>query len=243
MNSKLTLPVLLLMLSFLFGCGAIDRAFLKSQDDDSPRVLAEAGNDAMNEKKYRKAIKHYTMLKEQYPFSPYTPAAELGLGDAYFFDRQYVAAENTYKEFAALHMTHEAMPYVLFQIGRSNFKQFQAIDRPQEDVKEGLQYFLRLQETYPESEYAEKAAPYVTESRRRIAEHELYVADFYWRQKAYGSAWKRYTYVAEQFQDLPKIHEYAQQRSDLSYLKHQLSNSQQRRDSDEGTWKRWFRWL
>jgi outer membrane protein assembly factor BamD len=244
MNKRSLLPFLFLLLLFplIYGCGIIDHYFMKPPEDTA-QELAEAGSDAMREKNYGKAIQFYTKLKDRYPFSPYTPTAELGLADAYFLDKQYQAAEENYKEFEALHPTHEAIPYVLFQIGRTNFEQFQAIDRPQEDVREALQYFTRVQEGYPEHEYGEKAGKYVTECRRRIAEHELFVADFYWRQKAYGSAWQRYSYVAENFTDLPLINQYAKRRSDLAYLQHQLSSSQKKRESDEGTWKRWFKWL
>jgi outer membrane protein assembly factor BamD len=242
MNKFFSIPLLFLLLTFSTGCGVIDH-FLLKPPEDTARELAEAGSDAMREKNYGRAIKYYTNLKDRYPFSPYTPAAELGLADAYFFDKQYKAAEENYKEFEALHPAHEAVPYVLYQIGRSNFEQFQAIDRPQEDIREGLQYFIRVRETFPESEYAEKAGKYVVECRRRMAEHELYVADFYWRQEAYGSAWQRYDHVAEQYTDLPMIHRYAQKRSDLAYLKYQLSNAKQKREADEGTWRRWFKWL
>jgi outer membrane protein assembly factor BamD len=242
MNRRALLPLLFAVLVFQFGCGVIDQFFLKPPEDTA-RELAELGNDAMAEKKYGRAIKYYTKLKDSYPFSPYTIPAELGLADAYFFDRQYVAAEEAYKEFEALHPTHEAIPYVLYQIGMSNFEQFQSIDKPQEENKEAMRYFTRVVETYPDTEYAKKAGAYIVESRKRIAGHELYVADFYWRQKEYGPAWQRYTYVAENFSDLPEIHHYATRRSELAYYKHQLSTSKKKHEHEEGTWKRWFKWL
>lgn len=242
MHKSLLCLVLFMGVTMLSGCGIIDSYFL-SPPENTARELAEAGTDAMQEKNYGKAVEYFTMLKDRYPFSPYTTQAELALADAYFHDEQYMAAEDSYKEFEALHPRHEAIPYVLFQIGRANYMQFKSIDRPQTQVEEGLQYFLRLQETYPGTQYAEKAGEFVIKSRTRLAEHELYVADFYWRRDSFGPAWNRYKYVAEEFPDLPEIQEYARRKGELAYLKLQLDASREIRERDEGTWKKWFKWL
>ncbi|MFW6324382.1 MAG: outer membrane protein assembly factor BamD [Desulfovibrionales bacterium] len=241
-NTKIFLPVAFLILMLQYGCGIIDYAFLKPPEDTA-RELAEAGSESMQSKNYGKAIDYYTKLKERYPFSPYTTSAELQLADAYFLDGQYKAAEASYKEFESVHPRHEAIPYVLFQIGKANYNQFKSIDRPLEDVDEALQYFRRLEEGYPDTDYAEKAREYIKASRKRMAEHELYVARYYWGQNDWGPAWKRYEYVAENFSDLPEVREYARERADQAYLKFRVSSSKKERESAEGTWKSWFRWL
>ena len=233
---------LLLLLSAASGCGIIDYYFLPPPEDTA-QELYESGVTAMQEKDYDDAVEYFTKLKDRFPFSPYAPRAEIGLGDAYYMDERYPEAVEAYKEFEALHPADEEIPYVLFQIGMSSFRQFKSIDRRQDNIREGLDYFYRLEENYPGSKYAGAAKEYIVKSRRVLAEHEVYIADFFWRSERYGSAWKRYVYVVENFPDLPNIQAYAKRRAQNSYYEYQKELSQEEREQIEGSWKEWFEWL
>ncbi|HKK34614.1 MAG TPA: outer membrane protein assembly factor BamD [Desulfomicrobiaceae bacterium] len=224
------------------GCGVIDYYFL-TPPEDTARELVEAGNDAMQAKEYGNAIEYYTKLKDRYPFSPFTPEAELKLGDAYFLDEQFRAASETYREFEALHPRHEAIPYVLFQIGLSGYKQFETIDLPQQSTAEALEYFRRVVETYPGTPYAVQAQEYIVKCRRHQAEYEIFVADFYWRTKRYKAAWQRYSFVAEEFPEIEDVREYAMARGKVAYLKHQEAVSTRSLEAENGSWKQYFDWL
>lgn len=241
-SSLLTIPACLFFLVFLSGCGVIDYYFL-TPPEDTAQELAQAGFESMEAKDYRQAITYFTKLKDRFPFSPYTTAAELALGDAYFLSEQYEAAAQTYLEFESLHPGHEAIPYVLFQIGMSYFNQFETIDRPAENLELALQYFTRVGQSYPGSAQARDVPPLIEQTRTHMAEHELYVADFYWRRGTYGPAWQRYRSVAQNFSDIPEIAEYAQRQADFAYYRHQKEQSRQEREEREGSWKRFLEWL
>lgn len=235
--------VLLFMLLLAPGCVWIDNYFLPPPEDTA-QELFEAGMDAMNEKDYNDAQDYFTKLKDRFPFSPFAMKAELALGDAYFLDDEYLLALDAYKEFEALHPGNEEIPYVLYQIGQSNFNLFRSIDRRQENVKEGLEYFYRLEETYPNSEYAEPARDLIVKSRRILAEHEVYVADFFWRTGQYGPAWHRYQYVVENFSDIPELRDYARKRAEYSYFEYQKTLSEEERLRIQGSWTLWLKeWL
>ena len=226
----------------LSGCGLLDYYFLPPPEETA-QELYEAGMDAMAEQDYSSAQDYFTKLKDRYPFSPFTVDAELALGDSYFLDGEYLLAADAYKEFDALHPAHPQTPYVLFQIGMSNFNQFRTIDLRQSNVMDGLEYFYRVKDQYPDSPYAASAEEYIAKSRRILAEHELYVADFFWRTEKYGAAWKRYTYVVENFPDVPELHEYAKKRAEYSYYEYQKDESRQEQEETYGTWKDYFEWL
>ena len=226
----------------LSGCGFIDYFFLPPPEDTA-QELFEAGQDAMNEKNYDDAAEYFTKLKDRYPFSPYTPRAELALGDAYFLDNRFDEAADAYKDFESMHPRHEQIPYVLYQIGVSNYKQFKSIDMPQEHVAEALEYFLRLTEMFPESNYAKQAQKYIQNCRRYLAEHEIFVADFYWHVERYGAAWKRYQSIISEFKDLPDIVHYASKKAEVAYLRFQKHRSEKKREKIQGSWKQWFDWL
>lgn len=238
----LRVSVLIVCLAALSGCGIIDY-FLVEPPEDTPQELFEAGQQAMHDKSYSNAAECFVKLKDRYPFSPYTTQAELMLGDAYFLDKQWPSAVNSYKEFESLHPRHEQMPYVLFQIGVANFNQFSSIDRPQTNVAEALEYFHSLREQYPDSPYAQPAAEYIAKSRRHMADHELFVANFYWTNEQFGPAWHRYQYVVTNFPDLPEVAEYATRMSELSYYEYQKTKAEQSRQQEYGSWRQYFDWL
>ncbi|TVM15834.1 outer membrane protein assembly factor BamD [Oceanidesulfovibrio indonesiensis] len=233
---------LLLFVTLLGGCGIIDYMYLPVPEDTA-QELWEAGVDHMNQTDYYRAARYFTQLKDRYPFSPYTVQAELALGDALFLNGDYEAAMDAYLEFEMLHPRHEEMPYVLFQIGVSGYKAFTTIDRPQPLVAEGIQYLRRLQETYPDSAYAEEATEYIRLSREILAKRELFVADFYWKRERFNGAWSRYTYVAENFGDLPEYAEYARRQAELSYLRFQQQASENVLRRQHGSWRDYFQWL
>ncbi|ABB38862.1 outer membrane assembly lipoprotein YfiO [Oleidesulfovibrio alaskensis G20] len=234
--------VMLSLLATLSGCGIIDYFFLPPPEDTA-QELFESGNDAMREKDYASATDYFSKLKDNFPFSPYAIEAELSLGDAYFLDEEYAMAAEAYKEFETLHPRHKAIPYVLFQIGNANLKSFVSIDRPQTNVAEAYEYFSRVRESYPGSEYAQKAGELLGECRRLMAEHELFVADFYWRTGKFRSAASRYQHVAQEFPDVEDLRAYAEEKGKIAYLRATEEKAQQDRDRRHGSWKQWFEWL
>jgi len=244
MKRHLRLILLLCILAFFVsGCGIIDYFYLPVPDDTA-QELYEIGTEAMKEKNYYTAIEYFSSLRDRYPFSPYTPQAELSLGDAFFLNKDYMEAMEAYQEFEAMHPRHQEIPYILFQIGVAAYKSFTSVDRPQNQILEGVQYLQRLREQYPSTEYAQSAEEYIAKSRHILAEREIFVADFYWKSGYYGSAWKRYQFVVDTYGDLPEIMNYAGKKAELSYLEYQKDQSRIARENREGSWKKkWFDWL
>lgn len=226
----------------LSGCGIIDYFYLPP-GEDTAQELFEAGNDAMREKNYSAAIGYYTKLKDNFQFSPYALEAELSLGDAYFLDEDWLESIEIYKEFESLHPRHEAIPYILFNIGVASMNLYPSIDRPITPVEEAYAYFKRVKDSYPDSEYAEKAAEYMLKARRLMAEHELYIADFYFRMGKYGSAWARYKGIVENFKDVQDIYSHAEEKGQAAFIRYRQDEASKVREKREGTWKEWFNWM
>lgn len=241
-NSLLRTLIVSSLLLMLSGCGIIDYFYLPPAEETA-QELFEAGNDAMREKNFTGAATYYTKLKDNYPFSPYTLEAELSLADAYFLDEEYMPAAEAYKEFEQLHPRNEAMPYVLYQVGMSRLKSFISVDRPINHIQEGYEYFRRLRETFPGTEYAAKAAEHMQACRHIIAERELFIGDVFWNTKKYGAAWQRYKYIMDNFKDVPDVSAHAAEKVPAAFLQYREQQSKAVREQREGSWKRWFRWL
>ncbi len=232
----------LILAGTLSGCGIIDYFYLPPPEDTA-QELFESGNDAMRDKNYVSASKYFTRLKENYPFSPYAVEAELSLADCYFLDEEWGPASEAYKEFESMHPRHEAIPYVLYNIGMSNLNGYPSIDRPPNQLEEAYSYFNRLRESYPGTDYAEAAAEKMKMCRQLMAEHDLYVADFYFRMERYTSALARYKEIVLKYPDVPEISNHASLKAKASFIKDSEQEAEKTREKREGTWKQWFDWL
>jgi outer membrane protein assembly factor BamD len=149
------------------------------------------GMESMQKRDYKNAIKSFQQLKERYPYSEYAILAELKLGDAHFYNKNYAEAVVAYEEFTRLHPRNEAIPYVLYQIGMCHFLEFNTIDRDQEDTRLAMDAFRRLIQAYPEAEYARRAEKQLYECQKRLVAHEFQVGKFYFRNGEYASAQAR----------------------------------------------------
>lgn len=240
---KFFLP-LCLVFSFwlLAGCGIIDMFYLPPAEDTA-QELYEAGNDAMSEKNYVRAVEYYNKLRDTYPFSPYTIEAELSLADAYYLDEEYVLAAETYKDFESLHPRHKAIPYVVYQTGMSLLKQFRSIDRATTILEDAYNNFKRVCEMYPDTPYVLSAQENMLKCRKLMAEHELYIADVFWHMKKYGVARNRYDYIVNNFQDVPEVCDHAKEKGLAAYHLHLEDEAKGIREKREGSWKNWFKWL
>ena len=174
---KLLLMGMLVCTLFLNGCAFIDEYFLPAPEDTVQEVF-EAGNDALRDKNYKQAATYFNRIKEEHPFSPYAIRSELALADAHFLDEEYWMASEAYRDFETLHPRHEAIPYVLYQLGMSLRKTYTSVDRSATEVKEAIEYFTRLQQEYPDTEYGLKAAEQIAECRKTLAQREIFIASF-----------------------------------------------------------------
>ena len=239
---KLLLMGMLACSLFLNGCAFIDEYFLPAPEDTVQEVF-EAGNEALREKNYRQAAAYFTRIKEEHPFSPYAIRSELALADAHFLDEEYWMAAEAYRDFETLHPRHEAIPYVLYQLGTSLQKTYTSIDRSATEVKEAVEYFTRLQQEYPDTEYGIKAAEQIAACRKTLAQREIFIANVFWGMENYQAAYSRFQHVLQTYPDATEEAEYARTKGEAAYLKFRQNEAQGIREHQEGSWKDWFSWL
>lgn len=184
---------------FLFcGCSLFETS---NEMNRNAEELVSEGSSAFLDKDYKTAIKAYTNLKDWYPFSKYAGLAELKIADSHFYLEEYDEAIPAYEEFEKLHPKNEAVPYVIYQIGLSWFKQLGTVDRDNTPALNSLTQFNRLKDQFPQSEYTQKAAEHIAKCTANLVGHELYVANFYMRTKKYAAALKRYEDIVEKYPD------------------------------------------
>ena len=173
------------------GAGAVDYSV-------SAQRNYEKGLKELEDKDWLAASKYFSFIKSRFPYSKYAVLAELRLADAQFGAGEYEAAIDSYKMFIKFHPTHEMVVngYAAFKIGESYFKQlpgdfwlfppsFEKDQSATEDAANELKSFL---DKYPDSPFRDKAKEILVHVGKRLADHEWYVARYYWdRGKPMGT--------------------------------------------------------
>jgi len=198
-----TRPVLIgivllsIVVALHLGCSK-SKEFKTIQGD--PERLYKEGLSLFNRRDYLDALKKFEELKSSFPDSPpYTTWAELKVGDCHFLEGSYVEAIAAYEEFKKVHPTHEEMPYVQYQIGMSYFNQIFSFDRDQSPTRKALSSFEYLVANYPPSLFTEKAKGKIEACRKKLAEHEFYIGNFYYGRGDYLAAARRFGGLLEQY--------------------------------------------
>jgi outer membrane protein assembly factor BamD len=195
----------LILLLVLTGCSSLQDSFdkfLGVDEGDSAQELAWDGMDAYESGKYLKAIEKFQKLKDFYPFSKYAILAELKIADSHYQREEYEEAIFEYENFERLHPRNEAIPYVIYQIGRCYFDQIDTTDRDQTSARKALEAFQRLQKQFPENQYARRSEEHISKALKSMAGNTYYIGLFYYRTKHYKAALHRFMSIISDYPDV-----------------------------------------
>ena len=200
--AKCLLP--LVLLAFLSGCSTVKGWFAHKGPDKPPDIMAKEGITQLKKKKYDDAIETFEKVKDRYPYSEQALLAQMKLADAYFYKKKYDEALASYKEFEKLHPTNKAVPYCIYREGLCFYRQRSTIDRDQTFTRKALAEFKRLKQKHPDSEYLARAEKYMAHCHRDLADHEYYIAEFYYRTKRWPAALERFQSLTQEYPNFPK---------------------------------------
>jgi len=176
--------------------------FWGAEENLTAEELAINGMDQFESGNYHKAVEHFQRLKDIYPFSRYAVLAELKLGDAHYRLEQYEDALFAYEEFEKLHPRNEAIPYVIYQIGRCHFDRVYTPDRDQTAARKALEAFTRLQKQFPNDPYSRSAAEHLVACYKSLSGHEFIVGEFYFKSSHFKAALTRFRTVVSDYPDV-----------------------------------------
>lgn len=145
---------------------------------------------------YPEALKGFSELKSKYPYTKFAALADLRTADTHLRRGKHIEAVDAYRNFLKFHPNHEEAPYAMLQIGEAYFSQIPedwffmppSAEKEQANVKLALTGFQDMVARYPQSKAAETARERIKDCQRKLAEHELYVADFYFSREVFRAA-------------------------------------------------------
>lgn len=174
----------------LWGCASFG-TFVGQEGEVTFAPTAEEnlrkGNEAMEGKNYAEAANFFDYVKTKFPYLEVAKEAELRLADADFERDRFIEARDRYQNFGRLHPTHPKVDYSAFRAALTHYKEIPsdffllppASEKDQVEVRNALSAMTDFVRSYPGSEHLKEAKKVLDEVRQRLAEHELYVADFY----------------------------------------------------------------
>ena len=197
--------ICLIVLLVATGCTSLKDQYDKifgGEDTATAQGLAWEGMDAYEKGKYKKAIEKFQKIKDYYPFSKYAILAELKIADAHYHLEEYEDAIFAYENFEQLHPRNEAIPYVLYQLGRCYYDQIGTPDRDQTSAQKALETFQRLIKQFPQDQYSKRAAEHIKTAQKSLAGHAYIVGVFYYRTKHYKAALHRFMSIVSDYPDV-----------------------------------------
>jgi len=210
---KIQLILLLaIFAAFLAGCSG-DRKRLNARAGITAAELYEEAKFQLDNKNYERASQLYRLLQSRFPFGRHTEQAMLE--EAYALYKSFKPEESIAQldKFLKTYPTHQNGDYAQYLKGLVNFSRTRgflarlsperAIDRDQTFARQSFDDFNQMVRSYPESRYAHDARERMLFLRDNMAAHEIMVADYYMRRRAYVAAANRAKHVLEVYQASP----------------------------------------
>ncbi len=162
---------------------------------------------------FQTAIENLESLEARFPFSSYAKQAQLDVAYAYYKFEEPDSAIAAADRFLRLNPRDPHVDYAWYLKGLANFNRGVGFldswfprDVAKHDtktLKDSLQDFSTLVRRFPDSKYAGDAYKRLVFLRNKLAEHEIYVAEYYIERQAWLAAAKRAQYTIEQYQQTP----------------------------------------
>ena len=180
----------------IFGCSGGEI------NDRDPSLLSKEAEEDISNDHYQLALDKLRIVKNKFPYSKHAIDAQLRIADVYFLQELYGEAALTYETFRDLHPKHERVAYAMFRIGKSHFLDAPSnIARDLTAATKALNAYKDFVRRFPDSTDTPEANKDIAETRKILAEKELYIANFYFREDQHEAARARLKKIVDNYSD------------------------------------------
>lgn len=176
----------------------------RAAEPETPEGLYATGLRQMKMGSWDEAILSFDRVRNHFPFNQYSVLAELRAADCLYEKGSYLEAADAYRGFARLHPRHAELDYVIYRTARSEFKLAPNVaQRDQTHTRRGLKKLTGYDDRFPESEYLPEVQKLRAKAVGRLARAAVGIGNFYWKQKEWAAAERRYELAIEEFPSSP----------------------------------------
>jgi len=219
MNKAFHLLLSAFLVVILTGCSVFGDKD-KDEEREKARTLTETElyervQLLLDEKNYELAVRNLQLLESRFPFGNYAEQSQLEIIYAYYQSGDEDAAIAAAERFLRLHPRHAQADYAWYMKGLANYtltpgllSRFYEVDTAAKDIhpaKNSFREFQQFLKLYPDSRYAADARVRMIHMKNLLARHEVVVANYYIKRRAYTAAVKRGNAVLEHFQQTEAV--------------------------------------
>ncbi len=203
---KLVLNLIsILCFSFIFsGCASEEKNLTTAE---GAFAYAKEFDDA---ERFDMALTKYADVKNKFPYSNLATEAEMAIAEVHYKRESFPEAQVSFQNFRDMHPKHPKIDYVVYKTAMSYYSQLtDTFDRDLSLGNDAIYHFDEVIKSYPHSEHVKDAKEKRSETFQKLTEKELYIADFYFKQKKYSAALRRYESAIQKYTGLgfdPRAH-------------------------------------
>ena len=124
---------------------------------------------------------------------------------------------SSYEEFLQKNRTHPKLALASFRVAKSyDFQSSESPDREQDVTQKALLKYNEYLANFPKGDDITEAKERLLTLRRRVADHDLFIARFYWKRELWHAALGRYLDLRNS--EYKDIRDEATQRAKEAYL-------------------------
>lgn len=185
----------LLACTFISACVSEPKVNL-----NTPEGLYKMGEFYEKQDRYEEAIQQFKTLSNKFPYSKLAAEAELQVADCHFKREEYIEAAAAYKTFKELHPKHPRIDYVTYSAAESLREQLPStVDKDLSQAPPAIAFYEEILTLYPTSPHAAESKEKRLKLIQMLADKEIYIADFYYKQEKYISSLTRYEQFLQSF--------------------------------------------
>ncbi len=203
----------MLAASLLSGCGIFGGKEVDETRGWSAQKLYAEARSELADRNWENAIKHYERIESRYPFGRFAQQAQIEVAYAHWKNEDPASALASIDRFLKLHPNHPSADYMYYLKGLINFNDdlgilgfFSGQDLSERDPKaaaDAFRAFKDLATRFPDSKYAPDAIQRMNYLVNALASHEIHVARYYMKRKAYVAAANRAQYAMKTYPGAP----------------------------------------
>jgi outer membrane protein assembly factor BamD len=204
---------IVLAAGLLAGCGMFSGKEVDETRGWSAQKLYAEARQELADRNWENAIKHYERIESRYPFGRFAQQAMIEVAYAHWKNEDVASALASIDRFVKLHPNHPSADYMYYLRGLINFNDdlgimgfFSGQDLSERDPKAAADAFLAFRELvtrFPDSKYAPDAIQRMNYLVNTLASHEIHVARYYMKRKAYVAAANRTQYALKTYPGAP----------------------------------------
>ena len=202
-----------LAVGLLAGCGIFSGKEVDETRGWTAQKLYAGARQELSDRNWENAIKHYERIESRYPFGRFAQQAQIEVAYAHWKNEDIASALASIDRFVKLHPNHPSADYMYYLRGLINFNDdlgimgfFSGQDLSERDPKAAAEAFAAFKELvtrFPQSKYAPDAIQRMNYLVNALASHEVHVARYYMKRKAYVAAANRTQYALKTYPGAP----------------------------------------